>query len=186
MYQLLLSHAAAVLIPSQTRLDAMSARWLMDMRPRDGGWRSRQMTVLRYFGGREMSNLVGTLRVSILSASAICILIAVFALPRRWRSKAHEMRIASRRATQRSIDFSPLSLITKLDITLRRSTELEPLLKSTPDSFEVNELLGLVYVAQGKQQRAKFFLMKAVRSRPSVAEAEYRACHESSRAPSLE
>src|SRR5262250_2522634 len=30
--------------------------------------------------------------------------------------------------------------------------ELESLAKSAPNSFEVNELLGLVYVAQGKQQ----------------------------------
>jgi tetratricopeptide (TPR) repeat protein len=50
-------------------------------------------------------------------------------------------------------------------------SELEPLVKSAPDSFEVNELFGLVYVAQGKQQHANPFLMKAVRLRPSVAEA---------------
>src|SRR5436190_20182516 len=32
--------------------------------------------------------------------------------------------------------------------------ELEPLVKSAPDSFEVNELFGLVYVAQDHQQQA--------------------------------
>ena len=49
--------------------------------------------------------------------------------------------------------------------------ELEPLAKAAPDSFEVNELLGLVYLAQGKQEEANGFLVKAVRLRPNVAEA---------------
>jgi tetratricopeptide (TPR) repeat protein len=49
--------------------------------------------------------------------------------------------------------------------------ELEPLVKSAPTSFEVNELLGLVYVAQGKQSEANRFLAKAVQLKPSVAEA---------------
>src|SRR6267154_5856016 len=50
--------------------------------------------------------------------------------------------------------------------------ELEPLVKSAPASFEVNELLGLVYVAQGKQSEANRFLAKAVQLKPSVAEAQ--------------
>jgi tetratricopeptide (TPR) repeat protein len=49
--------------------------------------------------------------------------------------------------------------------------ELEPLVKSAPASFEVNELLGLVYVAQGKQSEANRFLAKAVQLKPRVAEA---------------
>ena len=49
--------------------------------------------------------------------------------------------------------------------------ELEPLVKSAPTSFEVNELLGLVYVAQGKQSEGNRFLATAVRLKPSVAEA---------------
>lgn len=49
--------------------------------------------------------------------------------------------------------------------------ELEFLVKSAPSSFEVNELLGLVYVAQGKQNEANPFLAKAVQLRPTVAEA---------------
>ena len=49
--------------------------------------------------------------------------------------------------------------------------ELEPLAKSAPDNFQVNELLGLVYVAQGKQQQANHFLAKAVQLRPTAAEA---------------
>ena len=49
--------------------------------------------------------------------------------------------------------------------------ELEPLAKLAPGSFEINELLGLVYVAQGKQEQANSLLAKAVRLRPNVAEA---------------
>lgn len=48
---------------------------------------------------------------------------------------------------------------------------LEPLAKSNPASFEINELLGVVYVAQGKQEQASPFLAKAVRLKPNLAEA---------------
>jgi len=40
-----------------------------------------------------------------------------------------------------------------------------------PASFEVNELLGLVYVAQGDQANANQFLAKAVRLNPTLPEA---------------
>jgi tetratricopeptide (TPR) repeat protein len=50
-------------------------------------------------------------------------------------------------------------------------SQLESLIKSVPENFEITELLGLVYVAQGKQQQANHFLVKAVQLRPSVAEA---------------
>ena len=49
--------------------------------------------------------------------------------------------------------------------------ELEPLLKSAPDSFEVNELMGLVYAAQGRPPEANRFLARAVQLNPKVAEA---------------
>lgn len=52
--------------------------------------------------------------------------------------------------------------------------ELEPLVKSAPSSFEANELLGLVYVAQEKQQEANPFLAKAVQLNPKAAEARTR------------
>ena len=52
--------------------------------------------------------------------------------------------------------------------------ELEPLVKSAPNSFEVNELLGLVYVAQDKQQKANLFLARAVQLKPAAAEARTR------------
>ena len=49
--------------------------------------------------------------------------------------------------------------------------QLEALVKSAPGSFEVNELLGLVYVAQDKQEKANRFLAKAVELKPKVTEA---------------
>lgn len=45
------------------------------------------------------------------------------------------------------------------------------LVKSNPGSFEINELLGLVQVAQGKDEKATPFLAKAVRLKPNVAAA---------------
>jgi tetratricopeptide (TPR) repeat protein len=52
--------------------------------------------------------------------------------------------------------------------------ELEPLVKSAPESFEIHELLGLVLVAQGEQRQANPFLARAVRLRPNLAEARTR------------
>ena len=49
--------------------------------------------------------------------------------------------------------------------------QLETLLRKTPGSFQINELLGLVYVAQGEQAKANRFLAKAVLLQPSVTEA---------------
>lgn len=48
---------------------------------------------------------------------------------------------------------------------------LAPLARSNPSSFEINELLGLVFVAQGEDQKANPFLGKAVRLKPNVTEA---------------
>jgi tetratricopeptide (TPR) repeat protein len=49
--------------------------------------------------------------------------------------------------------------------------QLEPLVQSDPENFESNELLGLVYVAEGKHQAAHPFLARAVRLKPKEAEA---------------
>jgi tetratricopeptide (TPR) repeat protein len=78
-----------------------------------------------------------------------------------------------RRQTEESTNRRVLSALAayKAQRYAAAQGELEPLAKSAPDSFEVNELLGLVYVAQGKQEEANSFLVKALRLRPSVAEA---------------
>ncbi len=52
--------------------------------------------------------------------------------------------------------------------------QLESLAKNNPSSFEVNELLGLVFVAEGEQGKANPFLTRAVRIKPNVTEARTR------------
>jgi tetratricopeptide (TPR) repeat protein len=47
--------------------------------------------------------------------------------------------------------------------------DLEPLLARFPNSFEVNELMGLVYAAQGLDQKANRYLKTATRLKPNDA-----------------
>ena len=49
--------------------------------------------------------------------------------------------------------------------------ELEPLLARLPNSFEVNELMGLVYAAQGLDEKANRYLKAATRLKPNDAAA---------------
>src|SRR5208337_4193969 len=49
--------------------------------------------------------------------------------------------------------------------------ELEPLVKALPKSFEVQELLGLVYSAEGQDEKATTPFEQAVRLRPESGEA---------------
>jgi tetratricopeptide (TPR) repeat protein len=49
--------------------------------------------------------------------------------------------------------------------------ELIPLLAANPNSFEVNELTGLVYVALGQDENAHAYLLRAVRLNPGSAAA---------------
>jgi tetratricopeptide (TPR) repeat protein len=51
------------------------------------------------------------------------------------------------------------------------ATALEALLRDVPESFEVHELLGLVYSAQSQDARATAHLEKAVRLKPDSAAA---------------
>lgn len=53
----------------------------------------------------------------------------------------------------------------------KAESELTSLLASSPESFEVNELTGLVFVAESEYAKADRYLAKAVRVRPDVAEA---------------
>jgi predicted Zn-dependent protease len=67
---------------------------------------------------------------------------------------------------------------------------LSGLLEQIPSSFELNELMGLVYAAQHQPARASAYLAKAVRLQPGSAEARMywaaslTALHEDSRAES--
>jgi tetratricopeptide (TPR) repeat protein len=49
--------------------------------------------------------------------------------------------------------------------------QLEELVQTADTSFQVNELLGLVYLAQGEQVKANRFLAKAVQLNPDLTEA---------------
>jgi tetratricopeptide (TPR) repeat protein len=49
--------------------------------------------------------------------------------------------------------------------------KLRPLLAADPDSFEINELTGLVCVALGQDEKAHMFLAKAARLNPASAAA---------------
>src|SRR5467141_4012145 len=51
------------------------------------------------------------------------------------------------------------------------ATQLENLVREAPESFEVHELLGLVYSAQSQDAKANEQLMKAVRLKPDSAPA---------------
>jgi tetratricopeptide (TPR) repeat protein len=51
------------------------------------------------------------------------------------------------------------------------ATQLENLVRETPESFEVHELLGLVYSAQSEDAKANEHLMKAVHLKPDSAPA---------------
>ncbi|PYV25963.1 MAG: hypothetical protein DMG27_08270 [Acidobacteria bacterium] len=53
----------------------------------------------------------------------------------------------------------------------RAQRQIEPLAARLPDSFEVNELMGLVYAGQGQDEKAKRFLENAVRLKPDSAAA---------------
>ena len=46
------------------------------------------------------------------------------------------------------------------------ATQLEKLVREVPESFEVQELLGLVYAAQSQNDKANAHLEKAVRLKP--------------------
>ena len=50
-------------------------------------------------------------------------------------------------------------------------TQLEPLVGRLPDNFDVNELMGLVYAAEGQDAKANRFLVTAVRLKPDSAAA---------------
>src|SRR6266536_3941652 len=127
------------------------------------------------FADVQMSNVVHRFLTSTRSVSAIGILMlfsmSQFLTPAAvsQQSDQHPDRQQTHDATNRRF-LSALAAY-KAQRYAAAQGELEPLAKSAPDNFQVNELLGLVYVAQGKQQQANHFLTKAVQLRPTVAEA---------------
>ena len=53
----------------------------------------------------------------------------------------------------------------------RAAQELEALARQAPEHFEIEELLGLSYSAQGKEAEARAHLENAVRLKPNSASA---------------
>jgi len=49
--------------------------------------------------------------------------------------------------------------------------QLQPLCQANPNSFEINELTGLIYVARGRDKDANPYLAKAVRINPNLPDA---------------
>jgi tetratricopeptide (TPR) repeat protein len=123
----------------------------------------------------KMSNPVAVVRAFTRSARAIRIsmvpfavlLLSFVAIPQERTTNPQGRQIED--ATNRR--FRSALAAYKAEQYAAAQHELEALVKSAPTSFEVNELLGLVYVAQGKQSEADRFLAKAVQLKPSVAEA---------------
>jgi len=80
---------------------------------------------------------------------------------------------SDRQQTNRGVDQRFLAALRayKAQQYAAAQNQLEPLVQKNPGSFEVNELLGLVYAAQGERPKANRFLAKAVRLHPNLTEA---------------
>jgi len=122
----------------------------------------------RFFG-----KCVGSTRALAIGVSMLPL---VFQPPSWAPASSREVPSTDRRQTESAAKDQFLSALTayKAQQYAAAQRELEPLVKSVPNSFEVNELLGLVYVAQDKQREANRFLAKAVQLNPTVAEARTR------------
>jgi tetratricopeptide (TPR) repeat protein len=109
-----------------------------------------------------------------LTAASGLLLLFLFVQPRAFAATAqHNTQHPGQNEEERRIGpqfLSALEAYRTQDYTTAQR-QLESLVKSTPNSFDVNELLGLVYVAQGKPQEANQFLTKAVKLRSNVAAA---------------
>ena len=123
----------------------------------------------------EMNRVFARLLTSTLTALAISLgSVAIFVLPQGVVAAQEEHSRGQDRvptdSPSKSRFLSALKAYKAQRYTAAKG-ELEPLVKSAPDNFEVNELLGLVYVAQDKQAEANRFLAKAVQLKPNVVEA---------------
>lgn len=49
--------------------------------------------------------------------------------------------------------------------------KLQPLIAASPNNFEINELAGLVYEAEGHDEKANYYLTRAVRINPTAVAA---------------
>lgn len=122
-----------------------------------------------------MNNVLGRFLTSARSTSAISVVILISliqrhahaASPEESTNKPNRPKIESG-TDQRFLSALRAYKAQKYDAAQK---QLEELVQAAPASFEVNELLGLVYVAQGEQVKANRFLAKAVRLHPNITEA---------------
>ncbi len=117
-----------------------------------------------------MSNRVPRFLTSTPSALVICISMLLFVLRAIPQQRTHNSDGRQTNAARNREFLSALAAY-KAERYAAAQAKLEALVIAVPNSFEVNELVGLVYVAQGKQEQANRFLTKAVQLRPKVAEA---------------
>lgn len=144
-----------------------SIRWRMEIEVNGGA--------PRFVSGGIVSNPNGKFSPPTRSLLAIGILMLPFAnhpsacaaVPPQGTTRTNRQQTES---GIKSRFLSALAAYKAQDYALAQR-QLEPLVNSAPNSFEINELLGLVYVAQSKQPEANPFLAKAVRLKPDVAEA---------------
>src|SRR5256885_10403628 len=121
----------------------------------------------------EMYNVVQKSR-ALSQSTAVCglLLLFLFVQPRAFAARhSTQHPDHDRQASGMSEQFLSALKAYRAQDYRTAQRQLEPLVKSTPNNFEVNELLGLVYVGEGKPQEANQFLTKAVKLRPSVAAA---------------
>lgn len=114
---------------------------------------------------------------SIASArsTAVSILILLFVVPPRAHAATPQQRAtkSDHPQTQSGADQRFLSALQayKAGQYAAAQRQLLALVQTTPASFEINELLGLVYVAQGKPAQANPYLAKAVRLNANITSA---------------
>jgi tetratricopeptide (TPR) repeat protein len=123
----------------------------------------------------EMYNVVPKFR-ALIRSTAVSGLLLLFLLAQPWAfatTAQHNTEHSGHDQEARGMSPQFLSALKayRAQDYMTAQRQLEALVKSTPNSFEINELLGLVYVAQGKPHDANQFLAKAVKLRPKVAAA---------------
>ena len=103
-----------------------------------------------------------TTRFCLLCALLLALLLCIF--PARAQTKQNKNQDLDRKfqAAVASYDAGRFA---------EAAADLEKLVLEVPESFEVHELLGLVYSAQSEESKAAVHLEKAVRLKPSSAEA---------------
>jgi tetratricopeptide (TPR) repeat protein len=123
----------------------------------------------------KMSDLVGRSLTSARSTPVIGILMLLFVVQHQAYAVTPEQgnQISDGQRIESGADQQFLSALRayKAQHYAAAQKQLQALVQTSPGIFNINELLGLVYVAQGEQAKANPYLAKAVRLNPDVTEA---------------